>query len=763
MATFALAPDGSVVYRVTPLASVAASTLNSSLLTAFGYTVTTEAVGSLSVNPYEAGIRGGNGGGHFEAVYNHGSALAAGQSLQWVQVVTTNDPLGTAVSPYLDNRLNATTLSKPFYSLTAENSASGPAQPAGSIYFYDYSTRPPGDIATHNPITWNASLYPVIVQGTTIKVEGGESWGWTGKKALVGTDTGIFVNASPGATTTGLNTSTFKWGTGSDPSSLTFTPAPFDGNPGISFKVGTITYHNGTTFGGEATSVDLRNSFNLTNVPEKNFIFTTTISINTTENTTDPVASADQVRFANNGPQFNVQEGNTASADLFMTLSTGLTLPAGSGFDSAFSASPFDPSPNFNVTSVGLANASPGGFVAIVGDTGDNSLVGTSADDTMLALDGNDTIRGGLGNDTIDGGPGIDTAIFSGLRSAYTLTALSGNGVRVVGPDGSDTLTNVEKLGFDDVTLSWPPDSDSSRYGDFDNNGRSEVLFQSDAGAIVIWQTNSAGALSNVVSVGSLPTGFRIDGTGNFNSTAGHDILLRSPTSVAVLPMNGTTAQTMQVLGGTSPLWLNSGIGDFTGDGQSDLLFRNVSTGEIATWGVANNALSTVPKVLGSTAPQYHIVAVDDFTGDGQADILFRHDNGDIAIWRVANNALAGAPATVGSTSTAYHVVGTGDFDGNGANDILFRSNNGDLAVWLLNSSGQLLSAPAAIGNASLQYHVDGTGDLNGDGRTDIIFRDGNGTLVEWLMNGTALAAPPSVLGSATLDYSIAAHHFDLI
>jgi hypothetical protein len=308
-------------------------------------------------------------------------------------------------------------------------------------------------------------------------------------------------------------------------------------------------------------------------------------------------------------------------------------------------------------------------------------------------------------------------------------------------------------------------DYDSARYGDFNANGRADILFQNINPALdaAIWQTNASGVLSTISAIGPVPGGFRIDGTGNFNGTAGDDILLRGPNSVAILPMNGTTAQPVQVLGGVPTEFLNSGIGDFTGDGQSDLLFRNLSTGEIASWGVANNALSTVPKVLGSTSSQFHIVAVDDFTGDHQADILFRHDNGDIAIWRVANNALAGVPAIVGSTSTAFHVVGTGDFDGNGANDILFRNDNGDLAIWLLNSSGALLGAPAAIGNAGPQFHVDGTGDLNGDGRSDIIFRDANGTLVEWLMNGASLAAAPSVLGTATVDYSIAAHHFELI
>jgi len=34
---------------------------------------------------------------------------------------------------------------------------------------------------------------------------------------------------------------------------------------------------------------------------------------------------------------------------------------------------------------------------------------------------------------------------------------------------------------------------------------------------------------------------------------------------------------------------------------------------------------------------------------------------------------------------------------------------------------------------------------------------------VEWLMNGTSLLAPPTTIGSASTEFSIAAHHFDLI
>lgn len=90
------------------------------------------------------------------------------------------------------------------------------------------------------------------------------------------------------------------------------------------------------------------------------------------------------------------------------------------------------------------------------GTSGDDTLNGTAANDTINGAAGNDRITGGAGNDTIDGGTGSDSAVFSGLRSTYTLTDLGNGSVRVVGPDGTDTVTNIEKLVFSDQTVNLP-------------------------------------------------------------------------------------------------------------------------------------------------------------------------------------------------------------------------------------------------------------------------------------------------------------------
>ncbi|MCA0257005.1 MAG: cadherin domain-containing protein, partial [Proteobacteria bacterium] len=68
---------------------------------------------------------------------------------------------------------------------------------------------------------------------------------------------------------------------------------------------------------------------------------------------------------------------------------------------------------------------------------------------------GDDIITGGAGDDTIDGGGGTDTAVYSGNRSAYSVTYDAGiTTYSLSGTDGNDTVTNVERFKFDDGTLT---------------------------------------------------------------------------------------------------------------------------------------------------------------------------------------------------------------------------------------------------------------------------------------------------------------------
>ncbi|WP_332653864.1 M10 family metallopeptidase C-terminal domain-containing protein [Brevundimonas sp.] len=81
-----------------------------------------------------------------------------------------------------------------------------------------------------------------------------------------------------------------------------------------------------------------------------------------------------------------------------------------------------------------------------------DDLNGTTGADTINGFGGDDVIRGGLGNDTLDGGAGTDTAVFSGTIGASTISTVGGV-TTVTGPDGTDSVSNVERLRFEDGTL----------------------------------------------------------------------------------------------------------------------------------------------------------------------------------------------------------------------------------------------------------------------------------------------------------------------
>ncbi|MGR9503742.1 calcium-binding protein [Rhizobium leguminosarum] len=93
-----------------------------------------------------------------------------------------------------------------------------------------------------------------------------------------------------------------------------------------------------------------------------------------------------------------------------------------------------------------------------IGTTGGDTLLGTAGDDVMSGLAGDDQLQGGNGSDRIDGGAGSDVAAFEYDLSTYTISVVDG---RVVVVDGSftDTITNVEKLQFSDMSVSVGADA----------------------------------------------------------------------------------------------------------------------------------------------------------------------------------------------------------------------------------------------------------------------------------------------------------------
>lgn len=86
------------------------------------------------------------------------------------------------------------------------------------------------------------------------------------------------------------------------------------------------------------------------------------------------------------------------------------------------------------------------------GGGGNDTIVGNQANNQLFGGAGNDTLDGGAGSDVLNGGAGTDTVV---IHARLTQTAVSFSQGRPVldGPQGHDTLVDVEQYRFDDGTV----------------------------------------------------------------------------------------------------------------------------------------------------------------------------------------------------------------------------------------------------------------------------------------------------------------------
>jgi hypothetical protein len=201
----------------------------------------------------------------------------------------------------------------------------------------------------------------------------------------------------------------------------------------------------------------------------------------------------------------------------------------------------------------------------------------------------------------------------------------------------------------------------------------------------------------------------------DFNGDGFSDILWHNSSSGDTGYTDFHAGNAWHGLGASSTAYNVVGSGDFNGDGFSDILWRNNSSGDTGYTDLhAGNAWVG----LGASSTAYSIVGTGDFNGDGFSDILYRSAaTGDTGYSDVHNNAWHG----IGAASTSYSVVGTGDFNGDGYVDMLWHNNSsGDTGYTDFHGG----NAWVGIGASSTAYNVVGVGDFNGDGFSDALWRN---------------------------------------
>jgi hypothetical protein len=135
-------------------------------------------------------------------------------------------------------------------------------------------------------------------------------------------------------------------------------------------------------------------------------------------------------------------------------------------------------------------------------------------------------------------------------------------------------------------------------------------------------------------------------------------------------------------------------------DGTS-IFFQNDS-GEVVIWEM-NGTTVIGGGSLGNPGPGWRVVGIGDFNGDGKSDILWRNDSGEVAIWEMNGTTVIGS-GSLGNPGPSWHAVGTGDFNGDGKSDILWQNDSGEVDIWEMN--GTTVIGGGSPGNPGPGWHL---------------------------------------------------------
>jgi hypothetical protein len=305
---------------------------------------------------------------------------------------------------------------------------------------------------------------------------------------------------------------------------------------------------------------------------------------------------------------------------------------------------------------------------------------------------------------------------------------------------------------------------------DLDGNNSSDIFWRNSGSGQNHLFSMAGNLIEQSLGITSVPNPgiWEVAGNGDYNGDGKTDILWRNNVTGQnhMYLMDGETVVS-SVSTTTVPnpnLWKVAGNGDYNGDGNSDILWRHAVTGQNHMY--LMNGATILSSVSVTTVPSpdvWEVAGNGDYNGDGNSDIFWRNNSTGQNHFYMMNGATVISSV---STSTVpdpdnWKAAGSGDYNGDGNSDILWRhATTGQNHLYLMNGATILNSVSTVTVPTPDDWKVVGSGDYNGDGNSDMLFRNvgvGGSSGQNWIymMDGPTVIAAGGVTTISDLTWEI--------
>jgi hypothetical protein len=270
------------------------------------------------------------------------------------------------------------------------------------------------------------------------------------------------------------------------------------------------------------------------------------------------------------------------------------------------------------------------------------------------------------------------------------------------------TVTSSSQVGTVNAAAGWA----YAETADFGGDGKSDMLFlNGTTNGIAIWQMNGT-TVTGSPQVGTMTAGFHLAGLGDFDGDGKTDLLTvnDATNAIDVRLMNGVQATTETQVDTMASGFHFAGTGDFNGDGKTDVLTINDTTHAVDVR-LMDGTQPTTESQIGTinAASGWHFAEVGDFNGDGQSDLLFVNDTTHgVAVWQINNGHVSAAPQ-VGTMDAGAHYQSLADTNADHKTDILFQNDTDHtVSVWQMDGTHMVSNSPVGTINAAADWHLIG-------------------------------------------------------